>query len=116
MNNLLRFSPAIVLGMMVLGVMLSVQYNIRYAKRIREARARGAFSDMNTPKVKSQFRRLTTLALFGCIGFFSSIVVVAIQQSLHIVPSTVRLPVSMVFVIVAILGGYLYKREIDRRL
>ena len=97
---------------------------LRYARRIREAQAKGAFADMNTPENKSRFRRfaflaligVTFLALIGVIGVIISIVML-IQPWIRIpLPFSVFIVAFIVFGIMASVGGFLMQREIERRL
>ena len=87
---------------------------MRYVRRIREAQARGAFTDMNTPKTKSRVRRLALLALMGIAGTLLSTTML-IQQWIRI-PLGFVLAAIIVFAIIASVAGFLMRREIDRRL
>lgn len=105
----------------VMAVMLPVIYygirsRLRYAQRIREAQARGALEDMNTPETKSRFRRLAVLSLFGSLGMILSIAIFFIQRRNGIVLPCTTIAVMFIFGIIATIGGYLMKREVDRRL
>lgn len=105
----------------VMLIMIPVIYygtrsRLRYARRIREAQARGAFADMNTPENKSRFRRFALLALMGTLGIALSIVIL-LQPWIRLpVPFGVIIAVFIVFGIMASVGGFLMQREIDRRL
>src|SRR5918996_1923305 len=68
------------IGIIVLAAILGTRSRLRYARRIREAQARGAFADMNTPENKSRFRRLAALALIGLLGVILSIIILVLLQ------------------------------------
>ena len=53
---------------MIPAIYYGTRSRMRYLRRIREAQARGAFEDMNTPKTKSRIRTLAFLALIGIGG------------------------------------------------
>ena len=89
---------------------------LQYARRIREAQARDAFADMNTPANKSRFRRLALLALIGALGMVFSIVMLFQPWIRLPVPTGVIIATFVVFGILASVGGLLMQREIDRRL
>ena len=89
---------------------------LRYARRIREAQARGAFADMNTPETKSHFRRLAILSLFGSLGMILSVVMFFIQRRNGIILPGTTIAEMFIFGIIATIGGCLMKREVDRRL
>jgi hypothetical protein len=89
---------------------------LKYAKRIRDAQARSAFVDMNTPENASRFRRFAFLALIGSLGMIISILML-VQRWVRIpVPFGVLIAAFFVFGIIASVAGFLMKREINRRL
>ncbi len=68
------------MGIIVIIAILGTRSKLRYARRILEAQARGAFDDMNTPKQKPQFRRLTLMALIGIIGAMGSLAILILRR------------------------------------
>jgi hypothetical protein len=105
----------------ILLIMIPVIYygtrsRLRYARRIREAQARGAFVDMNTPENKSRFRRLALLALIGVLGMVSSFVMLFQPWIRLPLPVGIIIAAFIVFGILASVGGFLMQREIDHRL
>ena len=103
-------------------IMLPVIYygitsRLKYAKQIFDAQGKSAFSDFNTPKVKSRFRRLAAFALIGILGMISSFLVLVILLAngsnayLGVVISIVVL-----FGVIGATAGLLMQREITRRL
>ncbi len=89
---------------------------LRYARRIREAQARGAFVDMNTPENGSRLRRLAFLALIGSLGMIITILMVMQPWVRLPIPFGVFITAFLAFGILASVAGFLMKREIDRRL
>ena len=101
------------IGVAVLGT----RSKLRYANRIREARARGSFADMNTPEVQSRFRCLAFLALIGVLGMSLSFMILVILTFSGIRAfSGVAITAAVVFGIIGATAGFLMQREIDRRL
>ena len=105
------------IGIIVLAAILGTRSRLRYARRIREAQARGVFADMNTPENKSRFRRLAALALMGLLGMILSIAILVLQQASRD-PSFagITIAAAILFGIIASIAGFLMQREIDRRL
>lgn len=99
---------------MIPAIYYGTRSRMRYLRRIREAQARGAFEDMNTPKTKSRIRTLAFLSLIGIGG--------TILSSTMLIQRWVRIPLGfilaaiIVFAIVGSVAGFLMRREIDRRL
>jgi len=104
------------IGIIVVIAILGTRSRLRYARRIREAQARGAFEDMNTPKNKARFRRFASLALTGTLGLMISFVMLIQPWINHRLPFGVFIAAFVVFGIMGSVGGYLMQREIDRRL
>jgi hypothetical protein len=101
---------------MIPAIYYGTRSRLRYARRIREAQAKGAFADMNTPENQYRFRRFAFLALIGVIGLIISIVML-IQPWIRIpLPFSVFIVAFVVFGIMASVGGFLMQREIERRL
>jgi len=104
------------IGIIAVAAILGTCSRLRYARRIREAQARGAFADMDTPKNKSRFRRFAVLALMGTLGLMLSLVML-IQPWINLrLPIGVFIAAFVVFGIMGSVGGYLMQREINRRL
>ena len=90
---------------------------LRYARRIMEAQARGAFGDMNTPKQKTRFRWLALTALIGVIGAMGSLAILILQQfSIILIPVGIVFASLSVFGVLSVIAGYMMQREINRRL
>lgn len=106
----------ILVGIVIVAAVFGTRSRLRYARRIREAQARGAFADMNTPENRSRIRRFALLALTGTLSIVFSIVML-LQPWIRIpVPFGVIIVVFVIFAIMASVGGFLMQREIDRRL
>ncbi len=106
----------VLLLIMVPAIYYGARSRWRYASRIREAQARGAFTDMNTPKAMARLRRLALLALIGILGMILSIVML-LQHWVRIpISSNYILTALVVFGLVSSIAGFLIRREIDRRL
>src|SRR5690349_10996507 len=90
----------------------------RYARRFWKAYTRGAFADLNKPKLKSRMYRLSVMALIGVIGMVVSVLVLVVQQTSGFLRaySDVTLIVAAIFAVTAIIAGLLRQREFDRRL
>jgi hypothetical protein len=90
---------------------------LQYARQIFDAQAKGTFSDLNTPKVKSHIRRLAAFALIGVSGMILSFVVFVI---LLVNGSNayfgVVISVAILFGVIGATAGLLMQREINRRL
>lgn len=115
--NLSWLCIVVPVGVMVVAAILGTRSKLRYASRIFNAQARGAFADMNTPEAKFRFRRLAVLALIGAVGMIISLVILIIQWLGGIlVPFGVTLISVCVFGVVTAIAGFLMRREIDRRL
>jgi hypothetical protein len=115
--NLTWLCFPVLMGIVVVVAILGTRSRLRYVRRIREAQTRGVFADMNTPEYQVRFRRFALLALFGMLGTVLSFVM--------IFQPWIRIPASFVVIIAVLLvvfgvmgsiGGFLMKREIDRRL
>lgn len=103
-------------GIVMVAAVFGTRSRLRYARRIRDAQARGAFADMNTPETSSRIRRFALLALTGVLGIVFSFVLL-LQPWIRIpVPFGVIIAVFVVFGLMASLGGLLMQREVDRRL
>jgi hypothetical protein len=105
------------IGIIVVVAILGTRSRWRYARRIQEAQARGAFADMNTYENKSRFRRLAVMALVGLLGMILSIAILVLQQASK-APSFVGITIAsaILFGIIASIAGFLMQREINRRL
>ena len=116
--NLSWLCIVIPIGIIVVVAILGTRSRLRYASRIREAQARGAFADMNTPENKSRFRRLAMIALIGLLGMIVSIAILVLQQAskAHSFYGITFVAVAIIFGIIASIAGFLMQREISRRL
>jgi polyferredoxin len=96
---------------------LGTRSRMKYANQIREAQARGAFKDMNAPEYKSRTRRFALIALIGLLGMVLSSAVLIFQLVSKITNfSGLTVIIALLFGILSSVGGYLMKREVDRRL
>ncbi len=99
------------------GIYYGARSRMRYARRIREAQARGAFADMNTPQNKFRFRRLAILMLVGVLGMILSVTTLLLRQ---VPPSDTSygliLVVAVLFGMITTIASFLMQREINRRL
>jgi hypothetical protein len=108
--------PIFLIGFIIL-IAFGVRSRLRYAQRIRDAQARGAFADMNLPIYKSRFRHLAILGLIGIFGLMLSMAFILLpwvdknDTSLRMVAGA-----ALVFAIICTVAGLLMRREIDRRL
>jgi len=107
---------SILIGFLIVAAVLGTRSKMKYASQIREVQARGAFADMNTPEIKSRYRRFAILSLFGSFGMIFSIVIFFIQRANGNILPGITIIAAIVFGIIATIGGYLMKREVDRRL
>jgi|GEM_PF-1790492 FtsH-binding integral membrane protein len=104
-------------SILILFAVLVTRSKIKYANQLREAQARGAFKDMNTPEYKSRTRHFALIALIGLLGMVLSFVIMIFQQVSGVTNfSGFTAIVALLFGILSSVGGYLMKREIDRRL
>jgi hypothetical protein len=104
-------------GILVIAAIFGIRARTRYANRIREALARGAFADMNTPEIKSRFRRLATFALVGMFGMILSIAILTLQLRSRFTDFYgVTAAIAIIFGILVATAGSLMQREINRRL
>ena len=105
------------IGILILVAVLGTRSRLRYADQIRKAQARGAFNDMNTPEYKSRTRHYALIALIGLSGMVLSIAILIFQQASGFTYySGFTVIVAILWGILSSVGGYLMKREIDRRL
>ncbi len=108
---------SIPIGILIVAAVLGTRSKMKYANQIREAQARGAFKDMNTPEYKSRFRHFALIALIGLSGMFLFFAILIFQQISGFTNfSGFTAIVALLFGILSSVGGYLMKREIDRRL
>ncbi len=95
----------------------SMRTRVKYAKRIRDAQARGAFDDLSSPGQKPRNLWLALTALVGLLGVMASVGMLFLQLS-----NVVVLPIEVIFIAFGVFGslsaiaGILMQREIDRRL
>ena len=105
------------IGVVSVLMTFSIRSRLKYAKRIQDAQARGAFADLNMPQNKSRFRRLATNALIGIFGMILSVAILVIpwvgKTSTF---SEVVIVIAILFGILCSVAGVLMQREIDRRL
>jgi hypothetical protein len=107
----------ILFGIVIVAAVFGTRSRLRYARRIREAQARGAFADLDTAENKSRFRRLAALALIGLLGMISSIVIFLLLLANQAVTfSGAMVVVALLFGMVAAIAGFLIQKEINRRL
>ncbi len=98
-------------------ITFSMRSRIKYAKRIKDAHARGAFDDMSSPEHQRRNRWLAFTALVGLLGAMASVGMLLLKLS-----NVVVLPIEVIFIAFGIFGslsaiaGILMQREIDRRL
>lgn len=104
--------------LLIFVAIFSTLSRLRYAKRIRDVQATSAFTDLLQPEAKNRMRHLAFLSLMGISGMMIAMVILIIQQSGNfLMPFKVlTLIVGLLFAIMAAIGGFLTKREIDRRL
>ena len=108
---------SIPIGILIGAAVLGTRSKMKYAKQIREAQARGSFKDMNTPEYKSRTRHFALIALIGLLGMVLSFAILIFQQINGFTNfSGFTAIVALFFGILSSVGGYLMKREIDRRL
>jgi len=104
-------------GILVAAAILGTRSKLRYAKRIQDAQARGAFADMNAPEYKSRFRLLALFALIGVLGMTLSIAILFVQLTTKFANLYgITLAVALIFGIIGAGAGLLMQREINRRL
>jgi len=104
-------------GILIVAAIFGTRYKLRYANRIRDAQARGAFADLNKPEIKARIRLLAFLALIGFAGMFLSFVLLIVQQvSQFTTFSGITIIVAIVFGLIGSIAGFLMQREVDRRL
>ena len=104
-------------GILIIAAVLGTRSRLRYADRIREAQAKGAFADMSTPKNKSRFRRLAIFALIGVLGMALSIAVLFIQIATKFSDLYgITIVIALIFAVIGAVAGLLMQREINRRL
>jgi hypothetical protein len=88
-----------------------------YAKRISSAQASGAFKDMNSPEVKSKFRRLALMALIGTSGVSISLAILIFQRLAWInIPFIVIVVLGGIFGLIGAVAGLLIQKEINQKL
>jgi hypothetical protein len=108
--------PIFLIGFIIL-ITFGIRSRLRYTKRIQDAQARGAFTDMNMLEYKSRFRRLAIVALIGIFGLILSMAFMLLpwagknDASLRIVAGA-----ALIFAIICTVAGLLMRREVDRRL
>jgi hypothetical protein len=108
---------SIPIGILIVAAIFGARSKMKYANQIREAQAKGAFKDMNTPEYKSRTRPFALIALIGLLGMVLSLVILVFQQVTGFTDfSGFTAIVALLFGILSSAGGYLMKREIDRRL
>ena len=108
---------SIPIGILVLAAVLGTRSKLKYADRIREAQARGAFADMRTPEYKSRFRLLALFALIGVLGMILSIAILFVQLTTKFANLYgITLAVALIFGTIGASAGLLMQREINRRL
>ena len=108
---------SIPVGIIVVAAILGTRSRLRYAARLRDAQARGAFADMGTPENKTRFRLIAISALVGLLGMFLSMAILIVQlQSRFANLYGITVTVAILFGIVAAIAGSLMQREINRRL
>jgi hypothetical protein len=108
---------ALPIGIIALAAILGTRSRLRYANRIREAQARGAFPELSPAAAGWRVRSLAILAVIGVIGVLCSLVILALAKFAGFpVPPTGILASAGVFGAIAAVAGFLMKREIDRRL
>lgn len=116
MANLTWLCVVVLVLIMTVVIYFGTRSKLKYANRIREAQAKGAFEDISTPEVKSRYRRFAVLSLFGSFGMIFSIVILFIQRANGNILPGITIIAAIVFGMIATIGGYLMKREVDRRL
>jgi hypothetical protein len=105
------------IALMIPVIYFGITSRLKYAKQILDAQAKGAFSDLNTPKVKSRFRRLAVVALIGLSGMTLFLLgFVILQVNRMIAYSGVVITIAILFGISGAAAGLLMQREINRRL
>ena len=108
---------SIPVGILVVAAILGTRSRLKYANRIREAQARGAFADMNKAENKARFRRLALFALIGLLGMVLSIAILVVQlRSKFADFYGITVAIALLFGVTASIAGFLMQREINRRL
>jgi hypothetical protein len=108
---------SIPVGMLVVIAIWGTRARLKYANRLQEALARGAFADMNTPENKSRFRRLAVFALIGLLGMISSLAVLVLQLGSKFADFYgITGIVALIFVVITFIAGFFIQREINRGL
>lgn len=98
-------------------ITFNMRSRIKEAKRIKDALARGAFDDMNSPKQKARGRWLPLTALVGLLGAIASLGMLFLQlANIVVLPIEVILIAFGIFGSLSVIAGILMYREIDRRL
>ena len=107
----------VLFGFMTLVIIFSVRSRFRYARRIREAQARGAFNDLNLPEAIARRRIRTILSLIGLLGFLISIITLFVLQYIGLKGYFgIIIAAIILFIIITLVTGMLRQREIDKRL
>ena len=104
-------------SVLILLAFLVTRSKIRSINRFHQAQTKGVFSELNKPEYKSRTRQFALIALIGLSGMVLSIAIVIFQQVSGFTNfSGFTVIVALLFGILSSVGGYLMKREIDRRL
>jgi hypothetical protein len=118
MNTILTALLAVIcLSFPITAAILGTRSRLQYARRIREAQARGAFADMNTPKNRSRTRRLAMFALIGILGMTLSCMALFVQMKTRYADLYgITIGIALFFGIIGAGAGLLMQRDVDRRL
>jgi hypothetical protein len=108
---------SIPVGILVVIAIWGTRSRLKYANRLQEALARGAFADMNTRENRPRFRRLAVFALIGLLGMILSLAILVLQLGTKFANLYgITTGLAIVFGIIASIAGFLMQREINRRL
>jgi hypothetical protein len=104
-------------SVLILLAFLVTRSKIRSINRFEQTQAKGGFTKLNKPEYKSKTRHFALIALTGLLGMVLSIAIVIFQQiSGSTNFSDFTAIIALLFGILSSVGGFLMKREIDRRL
>jgi hypothetical protein len=109
-----------VFGAVFAGVMIvfGTRYRLRYGRRFWNAYRRGAFEDLDTPRVQARMNRYLLVASIALFGMVISFGVMVVQQATGFFRdySYITLIVAGLFGLISLIAALLRHREYDRRL
>lgn len=105
------------IGILVVAAILGTRSRLRYMHRIREAKNRGAFADMNTPENSARLRLLAVIILVALFGMVISIAVFIVQMATKFSNHYgIIITALLFFGVIGTIASILLQREINRRL